>query len=158
MEVCSRFVVVNQYLLLLYLRVSFANGGPPLPGPSMYPLANTRPVISFVVSRISQFMHAPCQSHFDIVYQILQYLKSYLGLGMFYEAKYQGSLEFYTDTDYDDSSDTHSTASVTCFCSFRENHLISWKSKKQVVVSRSSAQANYRALALGTPDRTSHLL
>ncbi|KAL5701803.1 hypothetical protein ACHQM5_027101 [Ranunculus cassubicifolius] len=92
-------------------------------------------------------MHAPCQAHLDAVYHILRYLKSCPGLGLFYAAGPQGSLECYTDSDYGGSYDSRST---TGLCTFRGSHLISWKSKKQSVVSRSSAEAEYRALALGT--------
>ncbi|KAL5701149.1 hypothetical protein ACHQM5_026518 [Ranunculus cassubicifolius] len=132
-----------------------ADSGDRLRDPSSYQrlvgrliyLANTRPDISFVVSRVSQFMHAPCQSHLDAVYHILRYLKSCPGLGLFYAAGTQGPLECYTDSDYGGSYDSRST---TGFCSFRGSHLISWKSKKQSVVSQSSTEAEYRALALGT--------
>lgn len=111
-------------------------------------LANTRPDISFAVSRVSQFMHRPCQPHLDAVYHILRYLKSCPGLGLFYASGSQtDSLACYSDSDYGGACDGRST---TGFCAFRGTHLISWKSKKQAVVSRSSAEAEYRALALGT--------
>lgn len=93
-------------------------------------------------------MHAPCQTHLDAVYHILCYLKSCSGLGLFYEAKPLDSLQCFTNSDYGGSLDSRSTAGFVLF----EKHLISWKCKKQAVVSRSSAEdeAEYRAIALET--------
>jgi hypothetical protein len=124
--------------------------------PSMYQrlvgrliyLTNTRPDLTFAVSVVSQFMHAPRISHLDAVYHILRYVKTSPGLGLFYSAGHQSGLSCFTDADYAGSqTDRRSTTGLSTFYG---NHLISWKSKKQAVVSRSSAEAEYRAMAQGT--------
>ncbi|GFY96557.1 hypothetical protein Acr_11g0008630 [Actinidia rufa] len=129
-----------------------------LPDPSIYQrlvgrliyLTNTRPDLTFAVSIVSQFMHSPRTSHLDAVYHILRYLKSCPGRGLFYKSGVQSGLSCFTDADYAGSkSDRRSTSG---FCTFHGSHLISWKSKKQAVVSRSSAEAEYRAMAQGTSE------
>ncbi|GMP91457.1 hypothetical protein CsSME_00042152 [Camellia sinensis var. sinensis] len=111
-------------------------------------LTNTRPDLTFAVSVVSQFMHAPHTEHFDVVYHILWYLKTSPNLGLFFTANPQSGLSCFTDADYARSrTDTRSTSS---FCTFYGDHFISWKSKKQVVVSKSSAKDKYRAMAQDT--------
>ncbi len=111
-------------------------------------LTNTRPDFTFAVSVVSQFMHAPRTTHMDAVFHILRYLKTCPGLGLFFAADCQSGLLCFTDADYAGSkTDRRSTSG---FCTFYGNHLISWKSQKQAVVSRSSAEAEYRAMAQGT--------
>jgi hypothetical protein len=39
-------------------------------------LAHTRPNIAYAVSVVSQFMHNPKDSHLQVVYRLLRYLKS----------------------------------------------------------------------------------
>lgn len=48
-------------------------------------LAHTRPYIAFVVSLISQFMHAPYKEHLDAVTRIIKYLKGSPGRGIFFK-------------------------------------------------------------------------
>ena len=124
-----------------------------LSNPSMYQhlvgrliyLTNTRLDLTFAVSVVSQFMHAPRTSHLDAVHYIFRYLKTSPGLGLFYSAGHQSRVSCFTDADYAGSqTDRRSTIGLSTFYG---NHLILWKSKKQAVVSRSSAKAEYRAMA-----------
>ena len=111
-------------------------------------LTNTHLVIAFVVSVVNQFMHTPHTSHLDDVHHILRYLKTCLGFRLFYTAKAQDKVSCFTDVDYVGSkSDIRSTSGL---CTFYGSHLLLWKSKKQVIVSRSSAEAAYQAMAQGT--------
>ena len=113
-------------------------------------LTNARLSLTFVVSVVSQFMHSPRTSHLDVMYHILRYLKTCLGLGLFYKSRTQSGLSCFTDVDYVVfKSDTHSTSD---FYTLHGSHLISCKSKKQVVVSQSSAEVEYHAMAHGTSE------
>ena len=79
------------------------------------------------------------------MYDILRYLKSCPGLGLFYKSGIQSSLSCFTDADYAGSKmDRRSTFG---FRTFHGSHLITWKNKKQAVVPRSSAKTEYRAMA-----------
>ncbi|WMV18586.1 hypothetical protein MTR67_011971 [Solanum verrucosum] len=69
------------------------------------------------------------------------------GKGLFFKKNEQRSLEAYTDADWAGSSiDRRSTSG---YCTFVWGNLVTWRSKKQNVVARSSAEAEYRSMAHG---------
>ncbi|RVW93087.1 Retrovirus-related Pol polyprotein from transposon TNT 1-94 [Vitis vinifera] len=95
-------------------------------------------------------------SHHVIV--ILRYIKSTPGQGVLYENRGHTQVVGYTDVDWAGSpTDRRSTFE---YCVFIGGNLISWKSKKQNTVVRSSAKAEYRAITLATckPIWLKHLL
>jgi hypothetical protein len=107
-------------------------------------LTVTRPDISFSVSQISRFMHLPRTPHLEAVNRILRYLKGNPGKGIKMKNNNSNELCGYSDADWAGSFDRKST---TGFCTFVGGNLVTWKSKKQNVVARSSAEAEYRAMA-----------
>ncbi|KAE8661030.1 Importin subunit beta-1 [Hibiscus syriacus] len=108
-------------------------------------LSHTRPDIAFSVSVISQYMHAPKEKHLEAVYRMLRYLKGTNGNGLHFKKNTSRDIELYTDADWAGSvSDTRSTSG---YCSYVWGNLVTWRSKKQSVVARSSAEAKYRALS-----------
>ncbi|RVW35006.1 Retrovirus-related Pol polyprotein from transposon RE1 [Vitis vinifera] len=92
--------------------------------------------------------------HLEAVYRILRYLKSTPGKGLFFKKSEQKTIEAYTDADWAGSvTDRRSTSG---YCTYIWGNLVTWRSKKQSVVARSSAEAEYRAMAHGH-DRTKHV-
>ncbi|RVW31461.1 Retrovirus-related Pol polyprotein from transposon RE1 [Vitis vinifera] len=110
-------------------------------------LAHTRPDIAYSVSMISQFMHDPRESHLQAAYKVLHYLKGNLGKGILFKKNNTLALEAYTDTDY--ASSLVDRRSTTGYCTFLGGNLVTWRSKKQNVVARLSAESKFRAIAQG---------
>ncbi|MCQ7416388.1 Ty1/Copia family ribonuclease HI, partial [Salmonella enterica] len=110
-------------------------------------LSHTRPDIAYAVSMVSQFMHAPGPTHFEAVYRILKYLKGTPGKGILFRRHNHFQIEVYTDADW--AGSTTDRRSTSGYCSFVGGNLVTWRSKKQNVVAKSSAEAEFRALAHG---------
>ncbi|GAV56879.1 hypothetical protein CFOL_v3_00420 [Cephalotus follicularis] len=96
---------------------------------------------------ISQFMHSPKEEQLDAVYRVLRYLKGTPGRGLFFKKGEQRMVEIYIDTDWAGSSVDR--MSMSDYCTYVWGNLVTWRSKKQPVVARSSAEVEFRALAHG---------
>ncbi|XP_019059405.1 PREDICTED: uncharacterized protein LOC109117185 [Tarenaya hassleriana] len=111
-------------------------------------LALTRPDISFAVTKLSQYMSQPRSDHLQAAHRVLRYLKGVPAQGIFYPASTDTRLTAFCDADWASCPD--SRRSVTGFCVFFGKALISWKSKKQSTISRSSVESEYRSMAQTT--------
>jgi len=117
---------------------------------SLIYLTVTWPDISYVVHMVSQFMNSPRTTHYAVVLRIIRYIKSTLFYGLHYLITSPLILRAYSDADWaGDPSDRRSTIG---FCIFLGDSFISWRSKKQTLVARSSTEAEYRALANTTSE------
>src|SRR6185503_18529653 len=108
-------------------------------------LTFTRPDISYVVQQICLHMHDPREPHLAALKRILRYVRGTLHLGLLLRPSAQADLVVYSDADWAGCPDTRKSTSG--YAVFLGDNLISWSSKRQTAVSRSSAKAEYRAVA-----------
>ncbi|KAL0745946.1 hypothetical protein Bca101_101540 [Brassica carinata] len=107
-------------------------------------LTITRPDICFAVNQVSQHMQVPKEHHWRMVERILMYLNGSPDQGVWMGCNGSTKVVGYCDADW--AGDRADRRSTTGYCTFIGGNLVTWKSKKQKVVSCSSAEAEYRAM------------
>ncbi|KAL5545404.1 hypothetical protein UlMin_005091 [Ulmus minor] len=131
-------------------------------------LTITRPNLSYAVNRLGQFLAQPRLPHFKVVQRVLQFVKGTLGQGLFFPSKTEVELRAYVESDLSTTAEVQfkvfsdadwvgcadTRRSISGYCVFLRDSLISWKSKKQATVSRSSTEAEYRSMANATCELT----
>ena len=117
---------------------------------SLVYLTVTRPDIAHAVHILSQFVCAPTSVHFGHLLRVLRYLRGTSCQSLFYAHDSPLQLHAYSDSTW--ASDPNDRRSITGYCILLGSSPIAWKSKKQAVVSRSSTEAELRALATTTTE------
>ena len=120
-------------------------------GSLIYASISTRPDITHAVNMTSRYMHAPGNMHMTAVKRILRYLSTTKHYCIKYENKNDNNnddntkltITGYCDADWGGSEDRKST---TGYCTFINNNIISWNTKKQQTVALSTAEAEYMAI------------
>lgn len=108
-------------------------------------LTMTRPDLQYAVQQACLHMHAPTTDHEALVKRILRYIRGTPTLGLHLHRSAALDLVAYSDADWAGCPDTR--RSTSGFCVFLGDCLISWSSKRQTTVSRSSTEAEYRGVA-----------
>ncbi|CAM9000885.1 unnamed protein product [Rhodiola kirilowii] len=106
----------------------------------------TRPDLSYAVHVLSQFMQSPTDDHLRAAHRVLRYIKAAPAQGLFFPTHNSLTVSAYCDADWGACPVTR--RSITGYCVLLGGCLVSWKTKKQPVVSRSSAESEYRAMAM----------
>lgn len=108
-------------------------------------LTHTRPDIAFSVNKLSQYMSSPTTDHWQGIKRILRYLQGTINYCMHIKPSTDLDITGFSDADWATSIDDRKSMAGQCV--FLGETLISWSSRKQKVVSRSSTESEYRALA-----------
>jgi hypothetical protein len=116
---------------------------------ALHYLTFTRPDLSFAVHQVCQYMASPTSIHLTAAKRILRYLKGTLHLGLSFRP---GPLTLSAFTDADWAGDPDDRRSTSGLLVYLGPNPITWSAKKQLTVSRSSTESEYRALALASAE------
>nr|CAN69370.1 hypothetical protein VITISV_010057 [Vitis vinifera] len=127
--------------------------GTPLSNPTEYRtvvgslqyLSLTRPDIAYTVNKLSQFMHQPTSDHWNAVKRLLRYLCGTLDHDITLRRTSPLALHAFSDSDW--AGNKNDFTSTSAYIIYLGHNPISWSSKKQRTVARSSTEAEYRTVA-----------
>ena len=104
----------------------------------------THPDIIYFVSVLSQFMQEPRMMHWGCITSYYVY-QACSGKGLIYQHHDHLCIEAYSDAGY--TKDKGEQKSTTGFCTYVGGNLVTWHSRKQIVISCLNAEVEYQAMA-----------
>jgi hypothetical protein len=121
-------------------------------GSLMYAAQATRPDIAIAVAALSRYLLKPYKTYMTATKRVLRYLKSTADTKLIFPGPGGSSegLVGYTDSDW--AGDRHDQKSQGSYLFKMAGAPISWKSKKQTVVARSTTEAEYLACSEATQE------
>ncbi|RFU23821.1 hypothetical protein B7463_g12517, partial [Scytalidium lignicola] len=114
-------------------------------GSVMYLMTQTRPDLSFPVSRLLQFLQNPSPQHLKLAKQVFQYLQGTQDVGITFRG--DGNLDFYSFSDSDYSGCLETRRSTIGYLFFLDGRPISWCCQRLPCVTLSTTEAEYCALS-----------
>lgn len=91
-------------------------------------LTFTRPDIPFAVHKLSQYISFPRTTHLAAAHHSLRYLKGTPGQGVFFSSSSSLHIKGFSDSDWGACQDTRK--SISGYCTFLGNSLLTWKAKR----------------------------
>ncbi|GJS53176.1 ribonuclease H-like domain-containing protein [Tanacetum coccineum] len=127
--------------------------GSPVTDPTLYRslagalqyITFTRIDLSYAVQQLCLYMYDPREPHLNAMKRILRYLRGTTDLGLQLFRSTTSQLIAYSDADWAGCPAMH--RSTSRYCVFLGDNLLTWSSKRQDTLSRSSAEAEYRKVA-----------
>ena len=113
-------------------------------GSLMFLQTATRPDLSFSVNQVARFMHDPREPHWVAVKRILRYLVHSQELKLVYNKKKPNQLVGYADASF--ANDVTDRKSTSGYAFMTNGGAVSWRSRKQKLVTSSAMEAEYVSL------------
>ena len=103
----------------------------------------TRPDLVFATNQLSKFSHDPHKKHWDAAIRVLRYLKGTRTLGITYTRSNQDPNRLIAFADADWAACTETRRSVSGFICLLNGGAVQWRSRQQISVTTSTAEAEY---------------
>ena len=117
-------------------------------GSLMYLVTGTRSDLAYTMLFLTQFSSCPIEEHIRAAKHIFRYVDGTWNLGLFYPHTTTNAIDVYVDTDFFGYIDTR--RSTSGYIVLFNNGCISWFSKKQSSIAKSTTEAEFVAMSYGT--------
>jgi hypothetical protein len=114
-------------------------------GSLIYLMIGTRPDIAWSTLRLSQYMQEPTDEHMEAAKHVFCYLRQTTDHKIQYQGAGHSGLIGYSDADWGENRDNR--RSTTGFVFLMADGAVTWTSRIQKTVARSSTEAEYMALS-----------
>lgn len=119
-------------------------------GSMMYIMTQTRPDLGYPIAKLSKYLSNPSSTHQKALTTAYRYLRGTADKGLVYgrniDPKDPSTTQVYGYTDSDFASDPDTRKSTSGFVFMLAGAAVSWRSKQQEIVTKSSCEAEYVAV------------